>query len=189
MKVNDQLVQQRIYDRVRELISTRGLKGWNMDQLASEAGLTKPTLYKIISSKEELIENVIIDHIRSMQMRMLEITEQEKDCVRALEKMLLEYPSFFQSGHVDYMSEVLMEYPAIEKKVLKHTDNITELLIRFIDFGLSTGQVRENVEPETLFNLLRAIVHFNVTSGLQGKERADQIQRMFDLVMNGVRAT
>lgn len=189
LKVNDKLVRQRIYDRARELISTRGLKGWNMDQLASSAGLTKPTLYKIISSKEELIESVIIDHIRSMQMRILEITEQEEDYVRALERMLLEYPSFFQSGHVDYMTEVLMEYPAIEKKVLKHRDNITELLIRFIDFGLSTGQVRENIEPATFFNLLRAIVHFNVTLGLQGEERADQIRSMFDLVMNGVRAT
>jgi len=189
LKVNDQLVEQRIYDRARELISRRGLKGWNMDQLAAAAGLTKPTLYKIISSKEGLIENIIIGHIRSMQTRMLEIIEQEEDYVGALEKMLVEYPDFFQDGHVDYMSEVLMEYPAIEQKVLEHTDGVTEQLLRFINVGVSEGRLRGNVDPETVFNLLRAVVHFSVTSGLQGKERADQIRSMFDLVMNGVRAT
>ena len=101
MKVKDALVEQRILDQARDLLLRRGLKGWNMDDLARASGLTKPTLYKIVSKKEKLIERVILDDIRSMLASMVEITEKERDYVEALSKILMEYPRFFENQHAD----------------------------------------------------------------------------------------
>lgn len=186
MKVNDQLLEQRIQDKLRELIADRGLKGWNMDQLAVAAGITKPTLYKIIDTKEKLIERVIIGHIHEMQSRVVEIIDEDLDMVSALGKMVDVYAAFFENGATNYMNEVLMEYPAIEQQVIRHNDEMTQHLIGLLKNGVENGVLRSNVDPELTFDLLRAVVHFNVTSGLTGRECADRIRRMFKLVLHGI---
>jgi AcrR family transcriptional regulator len=186
MKVNDELVRERVLERARELLGKQGLRGWNMDQLARAAGLTKPTLYKMIASKEQLIETVILGQIHDMQSRMLEIMSGGEDYLEIMERMLRAYPDFFRSAHTDYMQEVLMEFPAIEAKVLAHADSVTEQLLAFLRGGIANGRLRSDVDPELVLEMLRAVVHHMVTSGKPGPERADSMRRMFSIIRNGL---
>ena len=186
MKINDRLVQERVFERTRELLAKKGLRGWNMDQLAQAAGLTKPTLYKIVGSKESLLEKVIIGQIRDMQSQMLEIINGAEDYLEIMGRMLRAYPEFFRSAHTDYMQEVLLEFPAIESKVLAHTDSVTEQLAAFVRGGVAAGKLRSEVDPELLLELLKAVVHYTVTSGKEGPERAEAMQKMFSMILDGL---
>jgi AcrR family transcriptional regulator len=186
MKVNDELVQQRLLETARELLAKKGLRGWNMDQLARAAGLTKPTLYKMIGSKEKLLETVILGQIHEMQSRMLEIIRGGEDYLEILDRMLRAYPDFFRTAHTDYMQEVLLEFPAIDSKVLAHADSVTEQLVTFFRGGIAMGRLRSDVEPELILELVRAVVHYAVTSGKEGADRADTMQRMLSILRDGV---
>lgn len=44
----------RLMEKAEELFISLGYKGVSMDQIAKEAGISKMTIYKYFSSKEEL---------------------------------------------------------------------------------------------------------------------------------------
>ena len=52
-------INQRILTSARQLIAERGYRGWTMDELSSKAHISKRTLYRYYSSKEELITAVV----------------------------------------------------------------------------------------------------------------------------------
>lgn len=187
MKVNDDLIIKRVVDSASDFLHRKGLKGWNMDNLASAAGITKPTLYKIVSSKEELIKNVVINDIRSMFSKALKVRNSKSDYIIAFEKFFIEYSKFFTKGNLDYMQRALLEYPALEKNVLKYSDELSEQIIDFIKEGILIKKIRKDVNPEHAFELLRAIVHHNVITEGKPSERARKIRAMFNLLIYGIR--
>ena len=54
-------VKKRILDKVRDLFFKRGFSRVTMDELASELGISKKTLYNHFSGKAEMLELVVQD--------------------------------------------------------------------------------------------------------------------------------
>ncbi|MBN1573196.1 MAG: TetR/AcrR family transcriptional regulator [Deltaproteobacteria bacterium] len=189
MKVNDKYIEERILERTAELISRMGLKGWNMDTLASEAGLAKNTLYKIIGSKEELVERVAKRSIRSVQSRLVEIIDGEGEYVDILRRMITEFPILLSAVRADSMREIFLEYPAVEKGVRVHQDELTDRVLDFIETGIEKGILRGDVTAGFIFDLLRAIVIFHIGSGAGavGDELSKRIGLSFDCLFNGLK--
>jgi len=46
---------ERIFETARELFYSHGIRAVGVDQIVAEAGVTKPTLYRAFSSKDELV--------------------------------------------------------------------------------------------------------------------------------------
>lgn len=188
VKVNDKNIEERILERTSALINRLGLKGWNMDTLSSEAGIAKNTLYKIIGSKEELIERVAKGNIRSVQSRLVEIIEGEGDYLDTLKKMVEEFPRLLNAVRPDSMRDIFLEYPAVEKAVRVHQDGMTEKVLGFIGMGIERGILRGDVTADFVFDLLRAVVLFHIGSGAAGEELSRRIGLSFDCLFNGLKA-
>ena len=69
----------RINKAADELVFTYGVRGWNMNDCAQEAGITKRTLYRYIDSKEQLVEMVLKRFIRKTQLTLASALEKEED--------------------------------------------------------------------------------------------------------------
>ena len=54
-KVGDIEIESRVFDTTKEMLVKHGVRGWNMDDLSKECGVSKRTLYKIIGNKEDLL--------------------------------------------------------------------------------------------------------------------------------------
>lgn len=54
---------QLIMETAERLFLRYGLKSVSMDDVASEAGISKKTLYQVVASKAELIDRIIESHI------------------------------------------------------------------------------------------------------------------------------
>ena len=187
MKFNDVNIEQRILDKTTDLILRRGIKGWNMDQLSQEVGLAKNTLYKIIGSKEVLIEKIIIENIRRVQKQIANVIVNEKDPLVALEKVVILFPNLLNSDCTDSMQEIFIEYPAIEKSVQRHQDEITENIINFIDKCIQEGIIRGDITKEFMFEMLKALVLHFIKNGVKGEEMSRELALAFNCLMNGVR--
>jgi AcrR family transcriptional regulator len=188
MKVNDKNIEERILERTASLIGRMGLKGWNMDTLASEVGLAKNTLYKIIGSKEELVERVAKRNIRSVQTRLVEIIEGEGEYLDVLKGMTEEFPRLLNAVGADSMRDIFLEYPAVEKAVRVHQDEMTGRVLGFIETGIERGILRGDVTAGFVFDLLRAIVIFHIGSGSVGDELGKRIGLSLDCLFNGLKA-
>ncbi|HEU4619290.1 MAG TPA: TetR/AcrR family transcriptional regulator [Gammaproteobacteria bacterium] len=55
--------KDRIFQAARNLFYKHGIRGVSVDAIAAEAGTTKVTLYRVFSSKDDLIVQCLQDHI------------------------------------------------------------------------------------------------------------------------------
>ena len=69
--------EEQIIEVARELFHKFGFKKVSMDEIASEAGVTKKTVYTYFSSKEELLKYCIKEELQNMR-KIIENVESKK---------------------------------------------------------------------------------------------------------------
>ena len=55
MKINDEKFLTFLYEVTFETLKIHGSKGWTMDDICKNVGISKDTLYRAVSNKEDLI--------------------------------------------------------------------------------------------------------------------------------------
>ncbi len=89
--------EQHIIKTACQLFLRYGLKSVSVDEIASQCGISKKTLYELIGSKKNLVEQVINYRIDSNSKRALHFYDNDE--VSAIENMLVMYQQgydFFQ---------------------------------------------------------------------------------------------
>jgi|WetSurMetagenome_2_1015567.scaffolds.fasta_scaffold494265_1 AcrR family transcriptional regulator len=185
MKVCNEVIKARIIQTTSDLLKRNGLKGWNMDLLAQETGLAKNTLYKIIGSKEQLLEQVVI----SKMVRDLEhidlIMKEEKDYMTAVNKMIEKFVDLTKNNN--FISKIYFEYPSMEMKIKGAQREITASIFRFIRNGMDMGLVRDDLAPEFIFDLIEGAAMHYFRMGLTGSEFEKAFQCAMDCLVNGLK--
>ncbi|AGL00434.1 TetR/AcrR family transcriptional regulator [Desulfoscipio gibsoniae] len=72
-------MRERIIAALIELSHTRGFYNFTMDELASQAGMSKRTVYRYFSSKEEIIEAVLDQFMALVAGGIERIVNEEKN--------------------------------------------------------------------------------------------------------------
>ncbi len=171
MKVNNIEIEERIFQKTHDLILARGLRGWNMDTLAKECGLAKNTLYKIIGSKETLFEKIVMRQLsKNLQLvdRMIQASDDYSKISISIPKRFSRLVSRFEKKA---LSLIYLEYPGIEKKAKNLMRDLASNLISAIRKGQENKTVRDDVEPEFIFEIIKAVSdHYVLRSDLEGIE-------------------
>lgn len=71
-------MKERIISAYRELSQNRGFFKITMDELASKAGISKRTIYRYFTSKEEIIETIVDDFMNSMACQLDILLAEDK---------------------------------------------------------------------------------------------------------------
>jgi AcrR family transcriptional regulator len=186
-KVKNKDIQDLVLDRAAGLISKRGAKGWSMADLARECGLAKNTLYKIIESKEKLFETIVLAQI-DVTTDLLKTIIRQKGNYRSVSLLMLkEGPALLAARPRVTFPEIFLEYPALKQKALEHRRQAASELIDFIKNGQKGGQIRADMEPEFLYDLVRGIVDHYTRSGLEGAALSEALSKAFTCLREGVR--
>nr|WP_255711527.1 TetR/AcrR family transcriptional regulator [Pelosinus baikalensis] len=167
------------------LVFQKGLQGWNMDQLAAKAGLAKNTLYKIITSKEILLEKVIINKIKDLQWEVGQIIEKEAEYFAALDQILLVFPKIV-GLYSDTFREVYNEYPAIEEQIICHRRELTQYIYQFIQKGKDAGKLHSEVDPETLIQTLQAVLLYFIKQEPDAVSFQQKLKISFGYILKGI---
>jgi len=186
MKTNDSRVEQRIFRETAELISRKGIKGWNMDQLAEAAGLAKNTLYKIVGSKENLLKRVTLGYIMDVQSKLSEVMTKNDDYMTAFENVISIFPELLNGLNADSVHEIFLEYPDIEICVRSHQDAVTGNILDFIQKGIDAGVLINTLDVMQVFETLQAIVLYYMKKELSSKERSERISDSIRYLLLGI---
>lgn len=186
MKVYDKRIEERILNCTEELIFRRGLRGWNMDQLSAQAGVAKNTLYKIIQSKEQLVENVILNKIRSTQIEIKNILNDEKDYYTGLEKLFNQFPIMISLSS-EVIREIYLEYPTIEEKVISQRTKLTQELLVYFQKGIKAGYLNQDLDPEILIQTLQALVLHFIKQEKDNANFEKKLQTSLGYIINGIK--
>lgn len=194
MKVDNKYVREKVRECARKLLFTRGVKGWNMDMLAAEAGLAKNTLYKIIESKEKIVEQVVLDRVRENAEKIVAIGSEINDWAdrgKTLEYLKTEMERFAAAmGDFEpvILPQVLQQYPAIEAKIDNLLENLSRLADAFFDKAKQDGFIKPDVDTEACIDLTRGMINYYIQQETEKEIFEDRMKKIFEYVLVGIMA-
>ncbi len=187
-KVGDIEIEAKVFETTKEMLIKYGVRGWNMDELSKECGVSKRTLYKIIGNKEDLLYKCNEDNIT------YEIEKRKKflHCKDKTDyKVKLESFSAFLSGSFDEFvllnaKEMVIEYPRIgdlieDKKRILRSD-----MENFFLEGQKLGFVKREFEPNVISEFIECVVSLNIHKGKSAKSFGEMIKPQLDIIISGI---
>ena len=133
---------ERIIEGTIEEFKVNGIK-FTMDGLTKRIGMSKRTLYEIVSSKQELFE-LMIDRtfadVKSQQKRIFE--NDQLTLLEKKERIFSIVPAY--SDRLDYrrVNEIKYAYPKIYKKIHEYIYNDWDPTIKLLEDGMDAGIIR-----------------------------------------------
>jgi AcrR family transcriptional regulator len=186
VKTKSILVRQRVIRTAQKKILSSGARGWSMDELAADSGITKRTLYKIVPSKERLVGDIVIEFIRGVQKGIADLIAEGGDYPSVLERIVTRFPSFLDTMHSRTMRDIFLEYPAIENEVHARRAELTESLALYLGAGVDSGYLRDDVDPEFILQLFQAVVFYFVRFAEKSEDYSDKIGLALRCVLHGI---
>jgi AcrR family transcriptional regulator len=94
--------REAILERAMELFALRGYDAVGVQEIASSAGVTKPTLYHYFGSKQGLLKQLVAVHSERLHGRILQAAEYHGDLPLTLRKLAKAFFSFASENPVYY---------------------------------------------------------------------------------------
>ncbi|MGD0857127.1 MAG: TetR/AcrR family transcriptional regulator [Dehalococcoidia bacterium] len=185
-KKNDQNIHDNILIIAEKLLLNYGIKGWNMDSVAKEAGIAKNTLYEIISSKEQLIEDVVISRLKNNVEVVVEIFKNEPDFEKACNLGSKHLARAISTYDLLILPQVFREYPMIKEKFGSIGQKLGTSIHNYINKAKKDGKVRKEVDNDVLINCVTAIVNYLLSENYMGKDYENRVNKGLSYLLKGI---
>ncbi len=148
--------RQRIVTEARRHFLAHGFRGVTMDDLASELGMSKKTLYAHFSSKGALLQAVVEDKLRGADTEFGEITCQfESDFLGALHQLLACVRRQSEELQPAFMRDMAREAPDLFQVVqVKRRALIQRHFGKLIGEGRKAGMIRKDIPADLMIEIL-----------------------------------
>jgi AcrR family transcriptional regulator len=187
-KKNDKSIHGNILIIAEKLLLNYGIKGWSMDSVAQEAGIAKNTLYVIISSKEQLIEDVVINRLKNNVEVIVEIFKNEPDFEKACDLGTKHLARTISSYDLLILPQVFREYPMIREKFGSIGRKLGTSIHNYINKAKKDGHVRKEVDNDVVINCVTAIVNYLLSENYRGKDFESRVNKGISYLMKGILA-
>ncbi len=181
-----QLVENELLDQAAALFAERGFEGTTLQDIAEAIGITRPSLYHYIKSKDDLLgmlvsglTETLAGELAEMEVSDLRWSERLSGAVHAVTLRICAHPSRFRllvrSEHI-LPEAVRRRHQAARREILAHLSAI-------IDGGIKAGEFWPTDGRVAAFSILGSCNWvawwFNPGApGADGKAVADQLAVM-----------
>ena len=118
-KVTGMATRTQILETSLQLFLEKGCKNVTMDDIASENGMSKRTLYELFKDKSSLLEESIVTlHERKMEVINQFLTNHENILQMLLESIDNGDEKILET-HYNFMMEIKKYYPELYQKFIK----------------------------------------------------------------------
>jgi AcrR family transcriptional regulator len=153
-------VAQRILSSARHHFMTLGFKNVTMDDLASEMGMSKKTLYAHFPSKSVLVKSVLTQKLDEAERELgTVVAEKSGDFIGALHQLTAHLQKL--SGEVQpvFVRDLSRAEPALAEYLVARRGKIVEkTFAKLLACGRDAGQVRDDIPIEFLIEMLLAVL-------------------------------
>lgn len=146
MKKDYNDLQEKIYTATLKLIQTYGVKGWTMDMVCEEANLAKDTLYRIIKSKNQLVNDVIKTLLEKHTKDINELTQLDKDFFEIFTLLCQKLGDLLNKLGTPQIKSLFREYPNIEVTILQYTNQLDHSIAHYLDNGKTLGFINPDTD-------------------------------------------
>ena len=154
-------IREHIIETATSLFYSRGCKAVTMDEIASEAGISKRTLYEQFSDKEALLEAGIQWWNKKGQKVMEAITKEAENTLDVLLKIHHYQSEQMVKMSIDLVSDIKKYYPQVFKNTIlasreQHRARSKAFLLR----GQAEGIFRDDINIDLINDLFEMMFFF-----------------------------
>jgi AcrR family transcriptional regulator len=153
-------VRQRMVNAARAHFFTHGFRSVTMDDLAEELGISKKTLYAYFPGKFDLLEAVLADKLRGVEVTLKEVTRAHPDDFPAtLRKLLAGTQRELEEIKPPFVRDMRQKAPDVFKLVERRRAALIQRYMgKFFVDGQRLGMVRKDVPAKLIIEILLAMV-------------------------------
>jgi len=176
-------------EHARYQIMQNGVRNFTIEKLASDLKISKKTIYKYFSTKEEFVEKVLLYNFDDLFTKVKNLPEHPEDPLKHILMVLniiLNHVSVISSSSV---YEVKLYYPNVWKQVEEFRQDLMRNLNDAFIKAQRMGLIRKNLEMSFITEMIMNIVQtiFQPEFFINYSYSISEMIRMFiDLIMNGI---
>lgn len=161
--------QTKIIEQIEDKLFKEGFYKTTMDDVASELGMSKKTIYKFFPSKEDLVMAIAKHFMNGMKNKILPALNSDKNAIEKLAELISILAKASEKISPKRMEEIRKHFPNLWNEIDKFRTqmmfgNITKVIDQgkaeglFIDYPTSiimnvlVASVRNIVNPEFILN-------------------------------------
>lgn len=152
--------RQRIVDAARSHFFSHGFRSVTMDDLASELGISKKTLYAHFPGKIDLLEAVLADKFASVEASLEKATgAHPHDFSAALHDLLASARRELDEIKPPFVRDIRQKAPHLFKVIERRRAALIQRYFGklFVE-GQRAGMVRKDVPPNLMIEILLAMI-------------------------------
>ncbi len=183
-------IKQRIVEKAAELFPRFGFSKVTVDELSKELGISKKTIYRYFTSKDEIADAVYKWNVLSVKNKLQEITSEPGAYIDRLYR-LCEFISRFLSGMNKTAQQDLIKHrPDLWKKIeLYRKQEVFPIFENILDEGIKLGIIRNDIQKDLSLLMLTFAVEGIITPEILINEpfsTEDAFRGIISIFFNGV---
>lgn len=175
-KADQNAAGARIIDAATELFATRGFAGTSMEQVASQCGAGKDTVYRRFPSKVALFE-AVVEHAHGRAVARLanlaitegDAIEQLRDLLRELLRINME-PDLIALKRITFSEAVVFEK---KQPIPPQPDPIMDRLVKAVVSAQNEGMIAKDDASLMAIHLIHCMVALPTSSAMMGSSEFD----------------
>lgn len=183
--------REQILETSLHLFLQRGCKNLTMDEVASENGISKRTLYEMFKDKSSLLEESIISLHEKKRGMVTHYFERHENVLELLLDSMEKGDEKILDTHYQFMMEVKKYYPELHRRfIMTFQMNQYEMLKKLFYKGCEDGYFRkEGVDYDSLAYSLLVICNRTTDTTSFGDVRVNHqqaIMRTVVIILRGI---
>lgn len=162
-------MEDKIIIKATEMFLKLGFKSVTMDDIASEMGISKKTIYKYFINKEVLIEQATETMHKKLHLHIEQIMAQNFNPIQENFEIRKMFKGMFQTAHTSPLYQLKKHYPEIHQKMMcQELQDCHLYLKQNIERGIEMGLYRANLDMANAINFYYTLIfHVNETTVLE----------------------
>lgn len=179
----------RLMKKAEELFVNLGYKGVSMDEIAKEAGISKMTIYRYFSSKEELFIKAILSLTNRTFLYVKEELEKIDGTLGKID-FLLNFSIEYSKKYSLAFYKDIMDNPYVLEKLMAAKIRMTKDIFEGIIInGMERGEIRkvdEKFISGMLITLMKGVDNDYINAINSKEELEDFTEKFYDFLKYGL---
>ena len=153
-------IRGRILTRAEEMFLKFGFSKVTMDEIASNSGVSKKTLYTFFLSKEELLRELILNMRCTAQDRIENIfSSNETDFIEKLRKLMNLLTILYIKFDGPLLEDLHKNVPDLWQQVNEFgEENVVQYIMNLISQGVEKGILRKDIDHRLIAEIFLSAV-------------------------------
>lgn len=158
-------IKDRIQEKARELFMRLGIRSVSMDDIATQLGMSKKTIYQFFADKDELVEAVMVANIQQTQQDCEKCLAESANAIEEIFLTMEMIQEQFRNMNPMILYDLQKFHIGAFQKLTAHKNEFLLSIIRNnIEKGINEGFYRKDIDIDILakFRLESMMIGFNM---------------------------